>query len=73
MAATDTLRCPVVTPETVPEPSPLEDSIRRDLTNVVRWVVGKAVAMGVHDATRLFRRAAVSSFLIVALGFLLGL
>ena len=62
--ATDTMRVPVIVP--------VESGIRRDLTNVMRRIVARAVASGVLHANALFRRAAISSFLVVALGMLLG-
>ena len=62
--ATDTMRVPVIIP--------VESGVRRDLTNVMRRIVARAVASGVLHANALFRRALVSSFLIVALGMMLG-
>ena len=63
--ATDTMRVPIVTPVE-------QQDIRRDLTNVVRRIVARAVASGVLHANAIFRRALISSFLVVALGMMLG-
>lgn len=49
----------------------LELAIRRDLTDVVRRIVARAVGDGVLYASML-RRAVLSAFLLIALGLLLG-
>jgi hypothetical protein len=50
----------------------IEASVHRDLTQVVRHLVSLAVRCGVYEYA-LFRRAALSAFLMFALGIMLGL
>jgi hypothetical protein len=47
----------------------LEHAIQRDLTDVMLRIVARV--SGIHYSS-LFRRALISSFLLIALGLLLG-